>query len=226
MRRVTLFLSFCCFFGLLSQKTTAQMGINLGYQINEADGWRISESSNPAVANGYKVGLDYWFRLKNKRIEFTPELSYAFYESAPLPETYDYRIEFFSFQFNTNFYLLDLLNDCNCPTFSKQNDFFKKGFFIRVAPGVTGLRLHHNDPDINTTAFYDKDLGHLQPMIGLGLGLDIGLSDLITISPILTANYIPNLKWISTHTTQINSPEPDFWQFTPTLRLGFRFDGD
>lgn len=221
MRRITLFLSFCCFLGLLSQKGRAQVGLTLAYQINHTDGWIPEASLNSAVSDGYKMGLDYWFRLKSNRIEFTPEISYAFYESAPLAGTFDYRIEFYSFQFNTNFYVLDLLNDCNCPTFSKQNDFFKKGFFLRIAPGITGVRFTNNNPGDN--AQQDK-LGQLQPMIALGMGLDIGLSDLLTISPIITANYIPDLNWKGTRPAQVIGPSPDFWQFTPGLRLGFRFD--
>lgn len=222
MRRITLFLSLCCFLILLTQKTEAQVGINLGYQINQTDGWIPAESLNSVAANGYKVGIDYWFRLKNKRIEFTPEVSYSFYESAPLANAFDYRIEFFSFQFNTNFYLLDLLNDCNCPTFSKQNDFFKKGFFLRLAPGVTGLRFKNNNP--GSSILSEEDLGHLQPMVALGMGLDIGLSDLVTISPIFTANYIPDLDWKASTPSQITEPSSDFWQFTAGLRLGLRFD--
>lgn len=209
---------FC--FLLLPQKSQGQIGINLGYQINDTDGWQAVDNGSSVVADGYKVGIDYWFRLKNQRIEFTPELSYAFYESVPLANVYDFKIEFFSFQFNTNFYLLDLLNDCNCPTFSKQNDFFKKGFFIRVAPGITGIRFNNNDPDL---ADWPNEFGNLQPMIALGAGLDIGLSDLITISPIFTANYIPNAKWNGGGIAPINNPTSDFWQYTAGLRLGLRF---
>jgi hypothetical protein len=220
MRRVTLFLSFCCFFGLLSQKTTAQVGINLGYQINQTDGWRAGESLNSVMDNGYKIGIDYWFRLKNKRIEFTPELSYAFYESTPSPNIFDFKVEFFSFQFNTNIYLLDLLNDCNCPTFSKQNDFFQKGFFVRIAPGVTVTRFTNN----NEEGMRKNQFGNFEPMLGMGAGLDIGLSDLVTITPLFTANYILDAKWKGTQTLRINEGSTDLWQFTPTIRLGLRFD--
>lgn len=205
---------------LLSQKTEAQVGINLAYQLNQTDGWLADEVSGSVLADGYKVGLDYWFRLKNQRIEFMPELSYAFYESAPAANTYDFRIEFFSLQFNTNIYLLDLLNDCNCPTFSKQNDFFQKGFFIRLAPGVTGIRFNGKQATMEP----NSRLGQLQPMLALGAGLDIGISDLMTISPVFTANYIPNAKWNGSDLYTIYQPTADFWQFTAGLRLGLRFD--
>lgn len=218
MRRLTLFLSFCCFFSLLSQKTNAQIGINAGYQINETDSWISENTAQSVVANGYKAGIDYWFRLKNKRIEFTPELSYAFYKSLSSTGSADYKVEFFNFQLNTNIYLLDLLNDCNCPTFSKQNNFIQKGFFIRVAPGVSLPRFQQTRLDL------DANSGDLQPMLALGLGLDIGLSDLLTISPILTANYLPNVEWRGPDPLAMNAPNADFWQINAGIRLGFRFD--
>jgi len=203
---------FCSFLFLLtSVRMSAQFGINVGYQINQSEGWIPSGATEPIVSNGYKAGIDYWFRLKQKRIEFTPEVSYAFYESAYLPEMTNDRVAFFSLQINTQFYLLDLLNDCNCPTFSKQNNFFKKGFFLRLSPGLT--RLH-----------WASGWGKVQPTLGMGIGLDIGVSDLLTISPLLTFRYLPKLEWAPVIPPQIHGAAANFWQFSPGLRLGFRLD--
>jgi hypothetical protein len=218
-----------CF--LIPKTTQAQFGVSAGYQVNQTDGWKIDFDGivSETVTNGYSIGLDYWFRLKDKRIEFLPELNYSAFESTTNPAIADYRIEFFSFYFNTNIYLLDLLNDCNCPTFSKQNDFFKKGFFIRVSPGLT-------IPNFEYVNEQEVQLGNLQPNVALGLGLDIGLTDIVTLTPLITARYIPEAKWKASFPYNgtlpsgeeigngVIEPTTTLWQYYAGLRLGFRLD--
>lgn len=221
MRVSTFVISCILVFVMLSQNVQAQVGFNAAYQHNQIDGWQVPpEPYTSIAADGYKFGIDYWFRLKNQRIEFTPEINFAFYNSAPNSGT-DYRVEFYGFHFNTNIYLLDLLNDCNCPTFSKQNDFFQKGFFIRIAPGINALRFV--DQAETLTGDNASELNYT-PSIGLGAGLDIGLSDLVTITPIFLANYMPNAEWTGSNSAEgVLEPVTDIWQFNAGLRLGLRF---
>jgi hypothetical protein len=65
---------FVCFF---SKVVLAQFGINAGYRSNGGNNWDNYLEGQDFIKSGYKVGIDYWFRLKNKRIEFTPELAIA-----------------------------------------------------------------------------------------------------------------------------------------------------
>lgn len=214
----------------------AQFGINAGYQVNQIDGWVLNTNGTSAEisGNGLSLGIDYWFRLKDKRIEFLPELNYSSFESVLFQnngviDEIGFNIDFFSFYFNTNIYLLDLLNDCNCPTFSKQNDFFKKGFFIQVSPGLTL-------PNFEYTNTQESQTGSLQANIGLGLGLDIGLTDLVTLTPLIRARYQPNVKWNASfpdpndlsnpdvNPPMIATPEANIWQYYAGIRLGIRLD--
>ena len=213
----------------LPSKTEAQFGITAGYQVNQVDSWIVSVDGTETEINGsgISLGLDYWFRLKNQRIEFLPELNYSLFRSAPLSNNEDISVDFISFYFNTNIYLLDLLNDCNCPTFSKQNDFFKKGFFIQISPGLTL-------PNFYYSADQSNQAGTIVANIGLGLGLDIGLTDLITISPIIKARYQPTVEWNATFPASSSPDDPNpsaileaeanILQYFAGLRLGIRLD--
>lgn len=214
----------------------AQFGINAGYQVNQIDGWALNTNgiTSDITGNGVAVGLDYWFRLKNQRIEFLPELNYTSFESIHFEnndfiDEVGFKIEFFSFYFNTNIYLLDFLGDCDCPTFSKQNNFFKKGFFIQISPGLTL-------PNFEYTNDQASQSGSIQANIALGAGLDIGLTDLITLTPLIRARYQPNMEWNATfpdpndlsnpdvNPPNIGTPSANIVQYYAGLRLGIRLD--
>ena len=67
--------------------------------------------------------------------------------------------------------------------------------------------------------------------IGAGIGIDFGISDFITVSPIIMFRYYPSVKWehISTINTGIKEwtyPEDksSVTQIYGGIRLGVRFD--
>ena len=70
MRQITVFICLLLFTFNLS----AQFGVNAGYRTNSADGWENYFRGQDFLNSGFKVGVDYWFRLKNRRVEFTPEV--------------------------------------------------------------------------------------------------------------------------------------------------------
>lgn len=214
----------------------AQFGVNAGYQINQIDGWELIANglNNEITGNGLSVGVDYWFRLKNQRIEFLPEFNYSSFESVSFEnndaiDDIGFKINFFSFYFNTNIYPLDFLGDCDCPTFSKQNDFFKKGFFIQISPGLTM-------PNFEYTNAQESQTGDIQANIGIGLGLDIGLNDLVTLTPLIRARHQSNVQWNATFpdpnpisAPDLNPPiiinqEANIWHYYAGVRLGIRLD--
>lgn len=219
----------------------AQFGITGRYHLNDAPNW-IPAGQNDAsdaekyLGNGWSAGVDYWLRLKNYRVEFLPELNYSQFEyndQTGYANPADFSNRFFSFFLNTNFYLFDFAGDCNCPTFSKQGEFLKKGFFVQVSPGVTYLQgkvtfenpVFHDTKDHNTF-----ESTSLAASIGVGTGLDIGVSDFMTFSPMLSLRYFPNAKWeslgqfVGAEIYEPNSIESAIWQWSAGARLGFRFD--
>jgi hypothetical protein len=139
---------------------------------------------------GIQVSANYWFRLENIRIEFYPEISYSFFNHRHPTDALSKTFTFSQIGLAApiSIYPFDLGSDCNCPTFSKQNETFKKGFFIQVTPGyyLSNYNPVDTNPDSTRKANYFG--------FGVGLGLDVGLSDLITLSPIISYFTFPNTK--------------------------------
>lgn len=211
----------------------AQFGINGGYQFNDAEKWKIVNggNSNDVIHDFYEnnmgFGIDYWFRLPNKRIEFTPELNYqnnkGSYQYDPLE--YELSSTTISLFANTNFYVFDFKGDCHCPTFSKKGPELQKGLFFRISPGLSYFSSNIQSAGIETKgetfAF----------SIGAGAGIDFGISEFLTITPIALFRYYPTLGWKDISTIDIGikewsypEDETSLKQIYLGLRLGFRFD--
>lgn len=215
----------------------AQIGINTGYNVNNAIDWKVKHfNNNEVIANfytsGMSYGVDYWFRLKNYRVEFTPEINFSTtsVENTFLDINLKSTVSTFSFFANTNFYIFEFTGDCNCPTFSKPGLELEKGFFIRLSPGVTYFtgELTRQGTDL-ITEFEDNN--SLSYNIGVGIGLDLGISDFITITPIITYRYYFKAKWenlpkIGTGIKEWIHPTEttDISQIYAGVRLGIRFD--
>ena len=182
--------------------------------------------------NGFQVGLDYWFRFKNVRIEFLPEARYARFEARPESffDAGQLTWQSFSFHLNTNIYPFDFFGDCDCPTFSKQNTFFKKGFFLQVSPGVHYLAQSYRSERYEP---HNADVSDWAYSIGLGAGLDIGISDWITLTPygrftrVLDGTWedFDNLAFFSHEWGQDTPLEQPYALWIPEagLRLGLRW---
>ena len=209
----------------------AQLGITGRYQFPQTSNWKLLTepgdfNETELIGNGFSLGVDYWFRLKNARVEFLPELNFSLFQQVTANES-RLNAHWLSLYFNTNLYLFDLKGDCNCPTFSKQGTLFQKGFFVQVSPGLSlmnhSIRLPEDGDKLRTTMFAFS--------IGGGVGFDIGVSDLITVTPMGSVRYFPAATWDDLTRITLDAPEfqvPDeksdivLWQVG--LRLGFRFD--
>lgn len=110
------------------------------------------------------VEIGYWFRMKTKRLEFYPAIQFGV----------DRRFarHFWGVRTDLQVYPFDFKSDCKCPNFSKKYNFFKKGLFILVGPGIT----RHEAEEKQSL---------LLPQIRTGIGQDIGLNNLLTLSPIV-----------------------------------------
>lgn len=158
----------------------AQFGLTARYAVNSYD----SDINNVDAyfGNTVEVGANYWFRLKNKRIEFLPEVYYGLSTEATInwplgSETISQ--QYYGLGITTQIYLFDLENDCNCPTFSKQGPEIQKSFFVSVTPGVQRRSLTSTLQTMTAT----ESNNAIIPYLGIGAGFDIGLSDLLTVSP-------------------------------------------
>ncbi len=146
----------------------AQFGVGLQYISAE-----VESGSQVVNANGYGAGINYWHRLKNVRIEFLPEVSYSKSTSLPAETLPSLNMDRWALSLPVAIYPLDFTGDCRCPTFSKQNDLVKKGLFLQLVPTIQHER---SEPPTG----WHQNFG-----LGLGAGLDIGISELITLTPLL-----------------------------------------
>lgn len=217
MRLIFSFLLALFFF----QIGNAQLGVTAGYRNFQAEDWfmAIAEIHGNEYSNlpGQSIGLDYWFRLKNKRIEFLPQLSYSRFE-----ETFQWgglKHRLVALHFNTNIYLFDLEGDCDCPTWSKEGGFFKKGFFIQLSPGIA---LFKNDFDDIRVLIIDGDGTALE--LGVGAGIDFGITDFLTVTPIVKFIYAPNANWVTNRGSGIDNLDGSYSQLLAGIRLGFRWN--
>ena len=213
----------------------AQFGISAQYTHTDfagdyETGYLNSDWNAARPAEGYRLALDYWFRLKQPRIEFLPTLSFTQgntfslteRDGSPLGEL-DYR--HFSFFLNTNIYLFDLAGDCGCPTFSKEGPALQKGLFLQIGPGITHERSQTNAIDENGPLVAGTVSSTHWGLQG-GLGLDIGLSELLTITPLVGLRYYPDgpdLYDVPRDPELTEAAGPRVWQYFGGLRLGFRF---
>ena len=141
-------------------------------------------------------------------------------------QDYDQKIvDLKSFNLKTNIYFLSLEADCDCPTFSRDAGILEKGLFVQIAPGISYFQSKAEAASLvsegNGTNF----------KLGLGLGVEIGLSDYLTITPIVKYNRYFNVDWedLTNQMANISQQEVTFDydkstinQFYAGIRIGIK----
>ena len=220
-------LRYClvCLFVLSAATASAQWGVAAYYNLNRYDGpLAFTDVNNNPVGIGRlemndapELALNYWFRMKEYRTEFLPTLYFSRTTFNDDELSADNLVDGYTtigFAFQTNLYLFDFLGDCDCPTFGKQGPQLQKGFFIHFAPGIEYSRVNIVERGVEQDANW---------LIAAGLGLDIGLSNLLTLTPQVTYRryFLDNLL-VADGLTAGAEESLNLIQFG--LRLGFRFD--
>ena len=235
MKKLLLGLSFLFCFQIVS---SAQYGISIAYKPISAPNWetiiaehKIYEPSSfeiTPLSQGIHFGVDYWFRLKKHRVEFVPELSIARFTRMWEKETINDQItsNFFGFHVNTNFYVFDLKGDCDCPTFSKDGTLISKGFHFIVNTGLIRHNVETSIDDPSTDPALSFDVESYTFRGGIGVGLDIGLTELITLSPhiLVSRNFGVNAINFTDFTPADTISSSSLNQLNIGLRLIFRPD--
>lgn len=199
----------------------AQIGINYRYQNLNPSLWE-EQTKIPNLYNStHDFGIDYWFRLKNYRVEFSPEVFMT--RAKTVEANTNNTFNSIGIATNTNVYIFDFVGDCNCPTFSKDGNLFTKGFYVSVNPTI---EFQQNEFQEETVVV--QDVSRVVLGIAIGAGVDIGITDLITISPYIRYKYLPSTSWTGDVTSSQLPADPSqkFAMSYPQfgLRLGFRPD--
>ncbi len=200
----------------------AQVGIRGGYLVYAGGGWENTGGEGRVrqlPGNGFSTGLDYALRMKKVRLELIPELNFSRL-STSATNGLEAHNNWYSLFLHLQAYPFDLKGDCDCPTFSRQGNLFKKGFFLALA---SGLSYQHNilyvQPGSPAPALIDR---YLAFSTGIGAGLDIGISEQLTISPLAMWRYFPRLKWADLAQQRADQEEASLAQWQAGIRLGWR----
>ena len=209
------------FMTLYSIGSFGQVGINGGFSTFVADEWMdligVITDNNFENPSGFQFGADYRFRLKQRRVEFLPELGYGKYYSDNTPN--EVKIDWAGFYLNTNVYPFNFEGDCDCPTWSKSGGIFEKGFFVQVSPGInwTGTKVK------DELKFSDEN--EMNFSLGIGAGIDIGLSEFVTVSPMVRYSISNKTEYLPSTNSFIDF-EPassNIKQLYLGMRLGLNF---
>ncbi len=214
---------------------SAQVGVVVAHQWSK-DGFRTSSLlKGGSLQEGQEIGIDYWFRLKEKRVEFLPTLSFGTFKGnltdnmlVTQPSgSVDFRFQTIGFQFKTNIYPFDFGTDCDCPTWGKQGPALHKGFFIQIAPGIVQVSASTSPNYYELAAI--KDQAWL-PTMSLGAGMDFGVSKFLTVSPMLIYRrslgdfYWTALEQIDDLPFEYGTSKAQLAALQFAIRLGFRLD--
>ncbi len=153
-----------CFFCL-----EAQIGVGLAYFNEAVDDLQINNTTVSTNIENYHVNLHYEIGLKNFRVNFLPGLDYTMAIEQDINEQ-TLKQSSIGISVPVRAYVLSIDGDCNCPTFSQSSNFFSKGFFFELYTAIRNFKSETNNSETD-------DLNYL---IGLGLGLDIGISEQFT----------------------------------------------
>lgn len=177
----------------ISIDSNAQIGIRISYEQSNYDDFAAVADKADLLSTQYSAGIEYWFRMKNVRVEFFPEIYFLRADDTNLlgTSTIDYSVNALGLLGKTHFYFMDFFGDCDCPTFSKQGNLLTKGFYLALAPGV--------QMDMQNLTVVDENLdnksNNLHFKLNLGAGLDLGIMDKWTVSPFIFYNITPKLSW-------------------------------
>lgn len=213
MRKLQVLFLLTVLLSICSLSLSGQFSIvykNHQNQIEWQEEWKDHVSPNTLYEGSNYYGISYWLRLKNYRVEFHPtayvtnsKQSIELYdqlttEGSTFPEYSRATQNGFGLEVPIHFYFLDIEGDCNCPTFSKDGNFFTKGLYAYISPGVR--RLSYEFLSTDSEGIIPELLSADQQVfatVAAGLGLDIGLGDLFTITPFAGIEFAPNLQWDS-----------------------------
>lgn len=194
----------------VSTLSSAQVGLSSQYLIQDIPNLEVPSFMGNQITSQFGIGLSYWFRLKKVRWEISPTLYYHQGSVKTDAEVIELSQQVFSIHIQNNFYLMDFKNDCMCPTFSKQGEWIRKGFFIYAAPGLGTNQYKTNQKELDR---------HLFGYGEAGFGIDFGLNNVLTLTPSIGYRQL----FGSDEVEEIQS-KASYNQLVTNLKLTFRWD--
>lgn len=195
-----LFLVAITFF-LFSNTSFAQLqgGISGTYFVQTIPEWETAvfgNRSNERLLNsGFAQEIDFKIAgFENYRIQFHLNAGTAFSKTIPIdPIDRSYSLRQIDVSLSSKIFLLSLEADCDCPTFSRDAGLLEKGFYVEFIAGASSYNATLKDVyEVN-----DKGIGL---KLGIGMGIEIGINDQVTVSPYARYNRFFNNEWAGLQT--------------------------
>ena len=209
--------SFCL---LLWLSASAQFGVKASYNFHSSPLDVITSNADnnlPAVDNAPEIALNYWFRLPTKRVEFTPTIFFSPTNISNTPN----KLNMYGAEMKVNVYPFDFGGDCDCPTFGKQGPHLEKGLFLQLSGGYA----RYQPAGASEASIVANGRG---ATFGAGVGVDFGLSNLITLTPMASFRRGPGLYEGIPFTDENDEPlafgKKSLTTYQLGLQLSFRFD--
>ena len=210
------------FFLCLAVSLKAQIGIQASAIFNTAsDDFLTGAGVVPGETfeSGGEIAVNYWFRLPKQRIEFLPTVRFGTSKFGPSNIT----LHEFGAEMKANIYTFDFLGDCDCPTFGKQGPQLQKGFFVQVSGGYS-FYISTFTTELEVLEVANANVFTL----GGAIGLDVGLSNLVTLTPIVGARFgtSPYRDFFLTNVngTNVTPSTSKLTTLHAGLLVSFRFD--
>lgn len=137
------------------------------------------------------IGPEYHLRLKKNRIEFHPGLGIR----VPVRNGDFGQISGFDLSVPVDFYIFDFEGDCDCPVWNKEGEVFKKGFFLEITPGISLQTVHRTNVQATVDPATPVKSQGLISFLGAGAGLDLGISEHITLTPTVSYFFFSGKDW-------------------------------
>ena len=188
----------CLFLLLFVIKLYSQIGVSTRYQLNDAKRW--NEIVNQASPSDYQIfqssvefAMDYKIPFRSVRLELLPEVSISFANSEKIFAQQDFTYTFLQYGagLKARVFPFDFYGDCSCPTFSKQGPALQKGLFIQFNAGA-----YYLDKTIDNaqTGISEEQIDRAL-RFGVGVGLDLGISEHFTLTPLFAYQSVSNADW-------------------------------
>lgn len=197
---------------------SGQLSINVRHLFGQ------SETLDTVSINqdGLQASVEYLLRpIKEKRIEFHPGLGYRFSWNT---QNYDGYFNSFDLDLSTSVYPFDFEGDCDCPTFSKDGNILKKGFFLEVSPGVAYQILTRLRSDPDNPSKLPIRSKNLLWKIGGAAGIDIGLTEQFTLTPMFSATLLSSSEWEGLRQNTSSGSLKDFVYLGAGIRIAYHSD--
>ena len=184
---------------LSSQVIKAQIGIDFIANKNKFTSWNdviyeYSENQDKIFEYSFGGGINYWFRLRDFRLEFTPGVYYLYsdFKLNDVNRHYKYISHIIGIEFDANVYPFDFIRrtyERDCPSFSNGNDWLKKSFFVQFSPGIFGVAREIKDAPEKVS------VKNIAGKFDFGIGVDMKLTRHLIVAPILKYGLDIGDKW-------------------------------